>query len=67
MKTRNFDLRGEQKNPILFGNLPPSPPPSGPACGPVYGDLRLQFTANRVLAGGTGKYLDRLCGQVAPV
>ena len=34
---------------------------------PVYGDLRLQFTANRVLAGGTGKYQDRLCGPVPPV
>ena len=33
----------------------------------VYGDLRLQFTANRVLAGGTGKYQDRLCGPVPPV
>jgi hypothetical protein len=26
----------------------------------VYGDVRLQFTANRVLAGGTAKYHDRL-------
>ena len=33
----------------------------------VYGGLRLQFTANRVLAGGTGKYHDRLCGPVPPV
>ena len=34
---------------------------------PVCGDLRLQFTANRVLAGGTGKYHDRLYGPVPPV
>ena len=33
----------------------------------VYDYLRLQFTANRVLADGMGKYHDRLCGPIPPV
>ena len=33
----------------------------------VYDSLRLQFPANRVLADGTNKYHNRLCGPIPPV